>query len=79
MLGRRIPAVGAEVTQAHKLVGTGGLCFFQAGFHLAAGKHFQRVRIQASKEILSGSIGVGIVKEVAVLANFRIAAVVGIY
>ena len=43
------------------------------------GEHLQRVGVQAGQEVLSGGIGIGVVKEVAVLADLAVHAVVGIH
>ena len=77
--GGAVLAVRAEVAQAHELIGCGGLGVFQAGFHLAAGEYFQRIRVQAGQEILAGGVGVRVVEQVGILTDLRIGAVVGIY
>ena len=72
MLRSAVLTVGAEVAQTHELEGISSLCALQALFDFAAGEHFQRVGIQASKEILACCIGIGIIKQIAVLANLSI-------
>ena len=44
--------IRTEVAEPHELVGSRGGGPFQTGFDLAAGENFQRVGIQAIKEVL---------------------------
>ena len=48
-------AVRAEVAKTHKLVRCRCFCIAQALFDFTAGEHLQRTRIQAGKEIFTGS------------------------
>ena len=68
-------SVGAEVAQTHELVGSGGLGICQTGLHLTAGEYFQRVGVHAGKEVLSGGIGIRVVKEIVILPDLGVAAV----
>ena len=79
MVRGAVLAVGAEVAQTEELVGGGSLGVFQAGFHLAAGEHLQGVGVQAAEEVLAGGVGIGIVKQVIVLTDLGLAAVVGVH
>ena len=79
MVRGAVLAVGAEVAQTEELVGGRSLGVFQAGFHLAAGEHLQGVGVQAAEEVLAGGVGIGIVKQVIVLTDLGLAAVVGIH
>ena len=51
MLSAAVLRVGAEVTQTHELVGSGGLGVLQALFYLTAGEHFQRIGIQVYSSV----------------------------
>ena len=79
MLGGRVLGIGAEVAQTHELEAHGCLGVLQALLHLAAGENLQRVGVQTSQEVLAGGIGIGIVKQIAVLTHFSISAVVCVH
>ena len=79
MLRRRILVVGAEVAKSHELEGLSCLCILQASLYLTAGEHFQGIGIQTGQEILSGSVGVSILKEIIVLTDLCIPAGGGIH
>ena len=72
MLGGRILSIGAEVAKAHKLECIAGLRIGQRALYLTAGEDFQRIGIQTGQEILSGGIGVRVVKQVCVLTDLSI-------
>jgi len=74
-----ILAVGAEVAQTHKLEGSRCLGIFQSPFYLTTSQNFQRIGVQAGDEILACGIGIGIIKQIGILSDLCIAAVVRIY
>ena len=79
MTGGAVFAVGAEVTQTHELVGSRCLGISQRSFHLTVGEHFQTVGIQTGQIVLACGIGIGIIKQIAVLTDFRIHGGIGIH
>ena len=69
MAGSAVLAVGAEVTQTHELEAHRSLGIGQGCFHLAAGENLQGVGVQAGQIVLACGIGIGIIKQVAVLTD----------
>ena len=79
MLGGGVLAVGAEVAQTHELEGRRCLGAGQGSFHLAAGEDLQGVGVHAAEVILACGIGIGVVKQIAVLTDLGIHSGLGIH
>ena len=73
MLGGRILAVGAEVTQTHELIAVTGLGILQCGFDLTSGEDLQRIGIQIlNQRFHAGSVRIGSVEQIVVQTNLCI-------
>ena len=56
MAGLGVPAVQAEVAQAHELEAGGSCGIRQGRLHLAAGEDLQGVGVQALQKVLVGGV-----------------------
>ena len=75
----RILVIYAEITLTQELEGSRSLCIFEALFYLTAGENLERVRVHAGEVVLTRSIRICIVKQICILTNLSIAAVVCVH